>query len=129
MDPITAGITLVREIANKFWPDKTQEEKDSIAAQMQMMLIQSDMFKSAAGIVQAEVASKSWLAASWRPILMLVFGALIVARFFGYTAPDISPQEYVELWSLLKLGIGGYVIGRSVEKVTPTIANAIKGKS
>jgi hypothetical protein len=83
---------------------------------------------AAAGVVQAEAASKNWLASSWRPLTMLCFVALIIARMFGWTAPNVSAAEYLELWSLMKLGIGGYIGGRSLEKIAPSIANALKGK-
>ena len=32
----------------------------------------------------------------------------------------------VELMSLIKIGLGGYVAGRSIEKVTETAAGAVK---
>ena len=57
---------------------------------------------------------------------MLTFGGLIVARWFGLAAPNLSEAEYLKLWDIVQLGIGGYVIGRSVEKVIPEIAEAIK---
>lgn len=50
---------------------------------------------------------------------MLTFVALIVARWFGWAAPNLSEAEYLKLWSIVELGLGGYVIGRSVEKVLP----------
>lgn len=96
-----------------------QGQLAELDAQMKQQLAQ-------AGVIQAEVASKSWLAVNWRPILMLTFGGLIVARMFGYTAPNISPSEYIELWSLVKLGIGGYIGGRSLEKIVPSVASALK---
>lgn len=84
------------------------------------------------GIIQAEAASKSWIAASWRPITSLVFVALIVARMFGWTAVNVTQAEYLELWSLMKLCLGGYIGARTVEKVLPgataAITSAIKGK-
>ncbi len=60
----------------------------------------------------------NWLQRSWRPMVMLTFTAMIVAGAFTeipYLA-DSSP-----FWSLLKIGLGGYVIGRSVEKVTKNV--------
>lgn len=81
--------------------------------------------KSAADIIVAE-AQGSWLQQSWRPIMMLTFGALIVARWFGWAAPNLSEAEYAHLWSIVELGIGGYVIGRSAEKIVPQIASALK---
>lgn len=80
-----------------------------------------------AGIIQAEAASHNWLTAAWRPITMLTFVALIVARMFGLTAANVSPAEYLALWGLVKLGLGGYVLGRSAEKIAPSVITAIKG--
>jgi hypothetical protein len=79
-----------------------------------------------AEIVKTEAASQSWLASSWRPITMLVFTGLIVARWFGWSAPNLSEAEYLKLWDIVELGLGGYVIGRSVEKIAPGIAGALK---
>lgn len=80
-----------------------------------------------AGVIQAEAASHSWLASSWRPLVMLIFTALIVARMFGYTAANVTPPEYMELWGLVKLGLGGYIMGRSAEKIAPSLVTAIRG--
>jgi hypothetical protein len=77
-------------------------------------------------LMLAEEKSEHWLTASWRPILMLTFGALIVARWLGYSAPCISEAEVLKLWDIVQLGLGGYVIGRSAEKVAPQIVAAIK---
>jgi hypothetical protein len=79
-----------------------------------------------AEIVKTEAASQSWLASSWRPITMLVFTGLIVARWFGWSAPNLSEAEYIKLWDIVELGLGGYVIGRSVEKIAPGVAGALK---
>ena len=57
---------------------------------------------------------------------MLVFVGLIVARWFGWAAPGLSEAEYLKLWSIVEFGLGGYVIGRSVEKIAPSIASAMK---
>ena len=64
------------------------------------------------GVIEAEAKSDSWLAASWRPITMLSFLSLIIADAFGLLPKPLDPGVI----TLLQLGIGGYVIGRSVEK-------------
>jgi len=79
-----------------------------------------------AEIVKTEAASQSWLASSWRPITMLTFTGLIVARWFGWAAPNLSEAEYLKLWDIVELGLGGYVIGRSFEKIVPAVAQAVK---
>lgn len=82
---------------------------------------------AAADIVKTEAASSGWLTRSWRPLVMLVFTGLIVARWFGWSAAGLSEAEALELWAIVKIGLGGYVIGRSAEKVAPSVADAVKG--
>lgn len=95
---------------------------------MTLLANQATMNQAASDIVKAEAQSEHWLAACWRPILMLTFGALIVARWLGWSAPGISDAEVLKLWDIVQLGLGGYVIGRSVEKVAPSIAQAITSR-
>jgi len=53
-----------------------------------------------------------WLQRNWRPITMFVFLVLIVFDSFGVLKFRLNN----EAWGVFQLGIGGYVIGRSVEK-------------
>ena len=76
---------------------------------------------------QQGVASNGLLARTWRPITMLVFVALIVARWLGIVRPDISEAEVLAMWSVVQYAMGGYVVGRSVEKVAPVVAGIFAG--
>lgn len=126
MDPITAGLSLAKQLVSSFFPDKSEEAKAKLTLDMHDAIAQSDLAKTAADIVKTEAASTSWLASSWRPITMLVFVGLIVARWFGFAAPNLQADEYIKLWDIVQLGLGGYVIGRSVEKVAPSLVGALK---
>jgi hypothetical protein len=119
LDPLTAALDVGGKLLDKFFPDADADMKNK----MNQFLT---VFTAQAQIVQAEAASNNWLSSSWRPITMLVFVALIVARWFGWAAPNLAEAEYLKLWDIVQLGLGGYVIGRSVEKVIPSIADAIK---
>ena len=119
LDPLTAALDVGGKLIDKFFPDADAEMKNKMN---QFMTV----FTAQAQIVQAESASSNWLAASWRPITMLTFVALIVARWFGWAAPNLAEAEYLKLWDIVQLGLGGYVIGRSVEKVVPSIAGVLK---
>ena len=55
---------------------------------------------------------------NWRPITRLSFLGLVVADAFGMLAFRLADQA----WLLLQIGLGGYVVGRSVEKISPQIA-------
>jgi hypothetical protein len=134
-DPVSAVFDVGGKLIDRLWPDPTQRD----AAKLKLMELQqsgalaqlaaeTDLKKGAAAIVKAEAESDNWLASSWRPITMLVFVCLIVARWFGWAAPNLQNEEYIKLWSIVELGLGGYVIGRSVEKVVPSLAEVIKSK-
>lgn len=69
-------------------------------------------------VVQAEARGESWLQRNWRPLTMIWFGVLIGGYWFGYTPPNLSEAAILSLFGLMKLGLGGYVIGRSAEKIT-----------
>ena len=119
LDPISAALEVGGKLIDKFWPDAGEKERQNV----QMILT---TFAAQADIVKTEAASSHWLAANWRPLTMLIFTALIVARWFGWAAPNLSEAEYLKLWDIVQLGLGGYVIGRSVEKVIPSVADAMK---
>lgn len=63
----------------------------------------------------------NWLQRSWRPLVMLIFASILVAKWFGWTDPSIDISLEIELMSLLKIGIGGYIAGRSLEKISGTV--------
>lgn len=121
-------LPIVGDVLDKIIPDPAAQAEAKLKL---MELAQKGEFTemtTKADIIKAEANSESWLAQSWRPIMMLTFGALIVARWLGYAAPGISQEEILKLWNIVELGLGGYVIGRSVEKVVPSITEALKGK-
>jgi hypothetical protein len=127
MDPITAALNVGGKLIDRLFPDPTQKAQAQLALMELAQKGELAEFAARAEIVKTEAASDHWLAANWRPILMLVFGGLIVARWFGWAAPQLSEAEYLKLWSIVEFGLGGYVVGRSVEKIVPAAAAAMKG--
>ena len=69
--------------------------------------------RSRAEVVRTE-AEGNWLQRSWRPIVMLAFAGIVLAGVF-FDLPLLSEKS--RLWDLLEIGIGGYVVGWSLEKV------------
>ena len=122
--PVLAPI-LGKIVANKF-PDPAEAAKAEAEVTSQLWQNAHQLNAAAADIIKTEAASSHWLASNWRPLTMIVFVLLIVARWFGWAAPGLSEAEYLKLWSIVEFGLGGYVIGRSVEKIAPTITTALK---
>lgn len=82
--------------------------------------------KAQSAVIISEAKSESWIARNWRPMVMLMFAFIIgynhiLAPLFSLKSLPIVP----DMWELLKLGIGGYVIGRSVEKISADVLPAI----
>jgi hypothetical protein len=80
-------------------------------------------------IIIAE-ATGGWLQRNWRPILMLVIIIIIANNYIFFPYAHMFWPEKVtmldlpaELWSLMQIGIGGYIVGRTAEKGIETWKN------
>ena len=87
------------------------------AAMQQVFDYETQALTARANIVNSEASSGNLLASSWRPITMLTFLVLAVGDSLGLLATPLRD----EAWMLLQLGLGGYVVGRSGEKIAQTI--------
>ena len=120
---------IVSQVAKSLFPDPADKlKRDELENKLQLAVVDqsSKLEEIAAGIVTTEAASSHWLAANWRPLTALIFVGLIVARWLGFVAEGMSEAEYLEVYDIIKIMIGGYVISRGVEKVSPTVFG--KGK-
>jgi hypothetical protein len=118
-------------VADRIFPDPEQELKRielQQALQAAVLERTSEIERAAAEVVKAEAQGQSWLQRTWRPITMLVFVGLIVARWLGWSAPNLGEAEVLKLWDIVEIGLGGYVIGRSAEKVLPGVVSSFQKK-
>ncbi len=125
---VDAGTSMIKSY---FPPDLSPEQKAKLEAglqayQLEMSKQMNDYSKtvieSQSKIIQAEANSGSWLAQNWRPVTMLVFVFIIANNYIIYPYLSMFTDKATmlqipdDMWQLLKLGLGGYVVGRSVEK-------------
>lgn len=115
--PVLAPI--LSSVVGNLFPDPAEKAKAEAEVLKQLLSAETQIQNATADIIKTEASSTHWLAANWRPLTMLTFTGLIVARWFGWSAPNLSEAEYLKLWDIVQLGLGGYVIGRSVEKIAP----------
>ncbi|MDH5527412.1 MAG: holin family protein [Nitrospirota bacterium] len=103
-------------------------EEERLEAKRKLFALQSEVFsglmsyeqklsESRATIIQAEAQGQSGLQRNWRPVSMLTFLILVVCDSFGWLPFRLAD----EAWTLLQIGMGGYVVGRSVEKIAPEL--------
>jgi hypothetical protein len=127
-DPISAVFGLGTTLIERLFPDPAAQAQAKLALLDMQQKGELTEFTAKADIIKTEAASGNFLTAAWRPITMLTFTALIVARWMGYSAPNITEPEVLKLWDIVQLGLGGYVIGRSGEKVAETVATVMANK-
>ena len=106
----------VLDIVDDVVEDKDAANKLKFQIQKQLLESKGTELEAQAKIVLAE-AQGSWLQRNWRPMLMVTFAGLVVAHWFGFTAENIPESVQNSLLNIVMVGVGGYVPGRSAEKV------------
>lgn len=120
---------LANTVINKLWPDKTEQEKQELAAAVMVVQGQIDTNKE-------EAKSPSVFVSGWRPFIGWVCGvacawnwiglkvALFIAAYLGHPL-NITPADITEMMPVLlgMLGLGGM---RTVEKIQGVAATTHK---
>ena len=130
MNPLIFGVA--GKLIDKFFPNK--EEALKRKAELAVMEMNGELkeMEQAVKIITAEANSDSFIAKNWRPVTMLVFVAIIANNYILYPYISLFWQDAPmleippDMWGLLKLGLGGYVLGRSAEKATTIWKSAAK---
>lgn len=114
-------------VLDKIIPDKTL--RDKMKADYSMAMMREDFsviqrtIDAQAKILTAEITGKSWLQRNWRPILMLTIVAIVANNYLVYPYLSLFTDQVVilelpdKLWNLMTIGVGGYIAGRSGEKM------------
>lgn len=126
---LNTGIKETVESAGTVIDKLTTSDQEKLTAKNELTEIVTKNLTEVIGlqtqIVLAE-AQGGWLQRNWRPIIMLAFGFIVVYSKFIAPAFGLPNTELEDkFWTLLELGVGGYVIGRTVEKVSDTVTKNI----
>jgi hypothetical protein len=88
-------------------------------------------------VVLAEVNSEHWLTRSWRPMLMVLLMAFLVLTGLVLPVGDLILGRVIPFnphwqaippafWEFLTIGMGGYIGGRSLEKIAGQVLGGKK---
>ncbi len=88
---------------------------------------ESKLNDAKSNIIIAEAQGSSWLQRNWRPVLMISIVAIVVNNYiiypylvlFGIPATPLELPD--ELFTLMQIGVGGYIVGRSAEKIAKSV--------
>lgn len=95
---------------------------------MAVMKHEEEKIKAQKEIIISEIKG-GWLTRNWRPVLMLSIVAIVVNNYILYPYLSIFWDNAIvldlpeKMWDLMKIGVGGYVVGRSGEKIAKFIKN------
>lgn len=115
--------------------DKDLRERLKAEVRGKIIEHQTALIDRQSQVILAESRSESWITRNWRPILMVLLMSFLV--LFGFALPiaevltghhlmfkprfDLLPGP---AWDLLTIGLGGYIGGRSAEKIAASLASA-----
>jgi len=129
MFDILGATEAVSKVIGKVIGDK--DLKKTLLTEIKKELISAEKSneKQRASIIKAESKS-NWYVASWRPTLsyvsiMIIFFQYALFPLLGKVPTVTMPPE---LWTLLQISLGGYIAGRSAEKVSANIFSKDKKK-
>lgn len=110
--------------------DKTVQDKDlaiKIRAELanELLSANTEVTKAASAVIMAEAQGESWLQRNWRPLLMIWFSILIGGYWFGFVPANMPISVVQDLFTLVQIGVGGYVVGRTGEKIAASLAPAL----
>lgn len=119
---ISSLLPVVSSVLDRVLPDTVEKDKVKAELQAQMLQHSSEIEKAAASVVVAEAKGESWLQRNWRPVTMMSFVVIIINNYIAVPwlqtlgLPAVSLEIPPDMWSLLQIGIGGYIVSRGAEK-------------
>ena len=108
---VTSVGTLAKDLRTAITGDIPAEMRADLLGKT--LDITTKLIEVQSSVIVAEAGGKSWLQRNWRPITMICFLVLVILDSFAWLPNKLAPQA----WTLLSIGLGGYVVGRSAEKV------------
>jgi len=110
-------------LRNQFQEIKNQVVLKQMDLLNKQLDLQQQLMAAQASIITAEAKSDSFVARNWRPMSMLTFVVLVSAQALGII--EMDPAFADRFMTLVQIGLGGYVVGRSVEKSLPMLKGKI----
>lgn len=113
----------VDKVLGRFFEDKDQAAAAAQELRLAMLAHEKTANELARDVVVAEAKSDHWVTSAWRPIVMLMFAVMIANNYIiaPYLDAILGTSVMFDMpdqaWSLLSIGLGGYVVGRSGEKI------------
>ena len=145
MLPIIDIISGIFKPACDLIDDIHTSEEEKLQVKQKLMNIQTDLsskvldyeskrMEEQSKNVRAEIQGQSWLQRNWRPLLMICIVGIVANNFILFPYFSLFTDKVLvldlpdKLYNLMLVGVGGYIGGRSAEKIIPGVVNILKKK-
>ncbi len=114
---------ILGDVLKKVIPDTDRHREIEREIKLALLDHTDSLERMRGEIVLAEAKSNNWLTAAWRPMLMMVIILIVAMNYLVFPIAGILTGTVHsiflpdQLWDLLTIGVGGYVVGRSGEKM------------
>lgn len=140
MNPIFSFLASVIDPVSKLIDNVHTSDEEKLQIKTEMFKIQqeitgrvieyeSKLMENQAKIILAEAGGESWLQRNWRPMMMVWFAILLGMYWFGFTPENLTSETLDNLFTLMQIGVGGYIAGRSGEKIIPKVVEALNNNN
>jgi hypothetical protein len=121
---------ILGDVVKRILPEDANKRME-VEREINMALVANSAVieQAAASVILAEAKSEHKITAVWRPVLMLTITAIVAWNFLFAPLVELAVMLFTgdqiplsiplpdQLWNLLMIGVGGYVVGRSGEKM------------
>ena len=114
--------TLAKDLRQAITGDLPAESRADLLGKT--LDVMNGVLQIQSNVVIAEAQGGSWLQRSWRPIMMLSFLVLIILEATGALKMPL-PED---MWLVIKVGLSGYIGGRSLEKIADKVSKTYMEK-
>lgn len=134
-----AFLPMLLPIIEKIFPSSAEQTQAKAELLTAMSTADMSAMEAQAKVISAEASGESSVQRNWRPHLMYMFMFIVAYNYIiaplmtSFGVPTVTLPIPEHMWMLLEIGVGGYIVGRSGEKmvnayqgnVTTSIASAI----
>lgn len=123
LKPITDLVDNLHTSAEEKLQLRNELAKMELELGTELLKYEGKLVEAKSSTIIAEAGGESLLQRIWRPVIMLEFGFIvfwieIAHPILGYWLTDLPVLTMPDGgWTLLQIGLGGYVVGRSGEKI------------
>lgn len=117
---ITAIVTAISTVLARVIPDPDKRMQVELEIQKALLSSQSAIYDAMKTVMAADAASEGWATRNARPIVVFwclsMITWVVISPMFGLQEATIGAIKAVpsDLWNLVMVGIGGYILAKSV---------------